>query len=295
VLVTIVGAGRMGTEYAAVLSRAGIETRLVEPADLGAAEPPAGVYLLALFDGSASHAALQRIEAGARVVDLTTQAVDDAGRNAALAAARAIRYWGGGVTGGAAQVGTDAFSMAVGPDSVPDDVRGLLAHRGGIVPFDSPQAGATAKLLHNLVLIVNNYMIGWALAEAERRGLSGFAAILDRGTAGRPARASSAFRDFTAAPASSYTGALVEKDLRAVERLIAGGPPLPVDLAAMGARFGACRRAPHGLVTAMLWCPCLPAAGSMSSTGAIASAGTALSGSASSSRTSGRQRPPRWR
>jgi 3-hydroxyisobutyrate dehydrogenase-like beta-hydroxyacid dehydrogenase len=209
--VSILGGGSMARAYAAALEGHGV----VVAAD---GEELAGVILLAFFSGKQTLAFLERaaIGNGSLLIDLATQSLAEA-RACQDATRRAgLRYLAGGATGGAGQVGTTSFTVLLGAVAPDESLPAWLPALGAIRTFDSVEKSVGAKLLHNLVLVLVNFALGAALDLAERSQIPDMLGILAEGTAGRPLRAASAARDRSAPPASSYTGDLAAKDLRAI-------------------------------------------------------------------------------
>jgi 3-hydroxyisobutyrate dehydrogenase-like beta-hydroxyacid dehydrogenase len=202
----------MAAAYSKALAAAGIE--LVGPdGDLRDCD-----ILSAAFDGRETLAALRRLDRrGVRnIVDLATQSIADAGSTGAACKERGIPYFAGGVTGGVAQVGSAEFAIILGPVRPGTQLPSWLGHLGRIAPQASVEAAVSAKLLHNLVLILSNHALGVALELAEAAEIRDFQSILTRGTAGRPILQASTVRDRDRGFSSSYSSSLVAKDLRAM-------------------------------------------------------------------------------
>ncbi|MCQ4041856.1 NAD(P)-dependent oxidoreductase [Streptantibioticus rubrisoli] len=214
--VGVLGMGAVGRAVAARLTASGFpvvagdqedESRVLDAAD--------GLLVTALTHGTQTHAVL----AGggvrcAEMLDLTTHSPHSAARCRQTAEARGIRYHGGGLTGGARQVGEGTAVLLVGPEPT-EGVLTTCQVLGTVLTFGSAEQGALAKLLHNWVLIVQQWAVATALAEADAQGLTGLVDVLASGTAGRPVPEWSTVRDWDAdQPASTYLSRLVAKDLR---------------------------------------------------------------------------------
>lgn len=216
--VGVVGDGRMGTAYASRLRRLGFG---VDHRPLSAWLSPEhrfpSVLVVALWCGAQVDQLLQAmvLDRPVAILDLTTQAVDESARAASLAQAKGAAYFGGGVTGGRIQAEVGELHLLVGPppEGFVRDVAYSLGRLSALV--DAPTAMA-AKLLHNLVLVVHAHVLGTAIQLAAASGVPDFPSVLASGTAGRPVHASSVVRDWAGVPSSSYSSALVAKDLRAI-------------------------------------------------------------------------------
>jgi 3-hydroxyisobutyrate dehydrogenase-like beta-hydroxyacid dehydrogenase len=217
--VTVLGLGRMGRTYLDCLTRSGFAAR---GADADGAEEllseGGDVLLLALHSGSDTRGVVTRLERGqfAYVVDLTTQRVEDSLMCTEISADKEIRYYGGGVSGGAAEMAEATGTILLGPSPIEEPVLMVIQTLGRLIEFPTAAAACLAKLLHNLVLIIQNHVLGCAMQLAERGGIKDFGRILDAGTAGRVPSRSSVVRDLHYGPSTSYTSRLVAKDLREI-------------------------------------------------------------------------------
>lgn len=214
--VTLVGEGRMASAYLRVWQAKQFQVFQTS----SAVGPLSGAVVMSHFSGRVSQDVLTNAEfaRGALVVDLTTQSVPDAQASRRIAEAAGATYLAGGVTGGEREVGRPGFSLLLGGIGPNQALPAYLAALGCIVRFDTLEQAVTAKLLHNFVLIATNVALGTALGLADRAGVENLVDVLEAGTAGRSLRSSSAARDYVRAPCSSYSSALVAKDLQAMQQ-----------------------------------------------------------------------------
>jgi 3-hydroxyisobutyrate dehydrogenase-like beta-hydroxyacid dehydrogenase len=225
--VHVLGGGRIGRAVAARLSGGviGVEVSLFEPWQTPA--PGADLSVLCLHDGAQVRrvlAAARHGSCGHEVLDLTTQDLRGVGEAARLAAAIGAGYCAGGVLGGAAAVRDGQAQVLQGP-SPGATALALLGRLGPVRVFEDAAAACAAKLLHNLALILNNHAIALCLRLAPAAGIADIETVLDAGTAGRAPGRSSVARDFRAGGPSSYTSALVAKDLLAILDSFPALPP----------------------------------------------------------------------
>lgn len=180
---------------------------------------PHAVLIMALTSGDQVAEVLASGEVrAAAVLDLTTQSTEAIERCAGLARGSGIAYSGGGVTGGARQLARGSASLLLGPEPRGFAAR-VCARLGSPVFFPTARQAALAKLLHNWVLIVQQWAVAVALTEAGAHGFSELPAVLSEGTAGRPVTRWSVIRDWSAGqPSSTYTDRLVWKDLREIKQ-----------------------------------------------------------------------------
>lgn len=210
--ICVIGGGRVAEACAAALANAGVE--LVHPhTDLRDCD-----ILSAAFDGRATLATISDLDlGGVRVfVDLATQSIGEATATAAACEVHSIPYFAGGLTGGVAQIGSTDCTVILGTSRPVSAVPAWIEHLGQPALQATLEAAISAKLLHNLVLIVSNHALGAALEVADAIGVRDFPAILAAGTAGRPPLQSSTLRDRHHGFTSSYSSSLVAKDLRAI-------------------------------------------------------------------------------
>ena len=175
-------------------------------------------------------------DAAADRLDLTTQAPADAQRCAELAAAAGSRYHGGGLSAGGRELRAGRAVLLLGPPVEPGTAAAAVIDAlGRAIPFRDPAAAARAKVLHNWVLLAQQWAAALALADAREHGIDRLAEVLDAGTAGRPVPEWSVVRDAADAPTSTYLARLAAKDLaelaRAAPGLAAAAAPLLPDLA----------------------------------------------------------------
>jgi 3-hydroxyisobutyrate dehydrogenase-like beta-hydroxyacid dehydrogenase len=215
--VSVIGQGKMGRAYVERFRRSGIEVRGLEPDALSrTCVGETEIIVLALRTGSDAISVLADVNARGKTIvcNLTTQSIPETRECIALAGSRNISYFGGGVTGGASEAAAGHAAILIGPP--PAAIAQIISHVGNLVVYPDSVAATAAKLLHNLVLIVQNHVIAAALQVAGPCGVDNLASVLDLGTAGRKPSASSAVRDHSMTPRSSYTCRLAAKDLRAL-------------------------------------------------------------------------------
>lgn len=230
----VLGQGAVGRAVSARLAHRGFT---VHAADRDgrhrvlAARPE--VLVLALTRGEECLAQLaEAAELPPVVIDLTTQAPDSAARCTRLATARGAAYHGGGLTGSPRALATGGAVLLLGPAPAPETPAGqIVAALGRVIGFPEPRAGALAKLLHNWVLVVQQWAAALALRCAgEDIDPAVLVAVLEAGTAGRPVAQWSVVRDAAGPATSTYLSRLVAKDLdelaRAVPRLADEAGPL---------------------------------------------------------------------
>jgi 3-hydroxyisobutyrate dehydrogenase-like beta-hydroxyacid dehydrogenase len=180
---------------------------------------PVDVVILSLRSGAEGCRILDtgQLPSGVHVVDLTTQEAGHCTEAGQICSQRGFAYSAGGVLGGVKQISEGRAVFLVGPKpslAVIDILKSL----GSIILLPTPIAACQAKLLHNLVLLLNNHAIALCMRLASEVGLDSIEKILDCGTAGRRPSQSSVARDCRDGPSSSYTSALVVKDVRAIIR-----------------------------------------------------------------------------
>lgn len=218
--VLILGQGIMGRAYADRLESSGTLCRRTGKRDWRKALLEwSGVVLVAVTNGEDSRAVVESLQSRhTLVIDLTTQTPSEANWCAATCHTKGIDYYAGGVTGGGQQVLQGEAVLLLGPTPLPVRVMELAEIIGAVQKFNTAGDACAAKLLHNFVLIVAGRALAVALRVAEERGIGSLADVIERGTAGRPVRCQSVVRDFEQPPTSTYTCALVAKDLRAMKR-----------------------------------------------------------------------------
>ena len=173
--------------------------------------------IVAFFSGEQSKLFVEgtALQPGTVLIDLTTQTVDSAIYCGALAEASGILYAAGGITGGSQQVGSVSSTLLLGGSAI-HALPSWLSLLGNAMIFESIEQAVSAKLLHNFVLLMINHGLSIALELAQLQGIGNFIEVLERGTAGRSLRRTSAVRDFEDYPISSYSAQLVSKDLKAM-------------------------------------------------------------------------------
>jgi 3-hydroxyisobutyrate dehydrogenase-like beta-hydroxyacid dehydrogenase len=209
--VNVLGGGRMASAYTEALKSGGLTVNN-NPDNLNAP-----YTIAAFFSGMQSKLFLEgaALQPGAILIDLTTQTVDTASHCGALAKSSGILYAAGGITGGSQQVGSVSSTLLLG-GSATQALPSWLSMLGNAMIFDSIEQAVSAKLLHNFVLLMINHCLSIALELAQLQGIGNFTEVLERGTAGRSLRRTSAVRDFEDYPISSYSAQLVSKDLKAM-------------------------------------------------------------------------------
>jgi len=234
--VRIFGAGRIGQAAARRCLSSGFDIRLADLAETEelAVDPAAGgLALLALTHGTQVGDLLTRLRGVDAVLDLTTQSSTSAAVAAATADRCGLDYFGGGLTGGAAQLAGGTAVLLVGPWPAPEPVRAVLDVLGSVIGFESAEQGARAKMLHNAYLLMQQSLLALLGGGRGRLDADGLLRVLSTGTAGRPLAESSLVRDLTAeTPASSYRNRLVVKDLAEIERELSDLPPYLLELLA---------------------------------------------------------------
>ncbi|MBS2964827.1 hypothetical protein KGA66_17350 [Actinocrinis puniceicyclus] len=158
------------------------------------------------------------------IVDLTTQSPDSADGCARAAAARGIAYHGGGLTGGGRELAAGRGVLLLGAAPDPHgELAALLGDLGRVIGFPHAREAARAKLLHNFVLLTQQWAAALALLEVGPEQAATLVEVLASGTAGRPVRQWSIVRDAAGEPCSTYLARLAAKDL---EEIAAGLPAL---------------------------------------------------------------------
>jgi 3-hydroxyisobutyrate dehydrogenase-like beta-hydroxyacid dehydrogenase len=245
--VHIIGAGVMGAAYAARLRIVGYDVLLHEPDGAATIFGPTPTVLLSLFTGADAAMVIAQLPSGSCVLDLTTQGLDECQLCCSTAERQSIDYYAGGVTGGAQQARDGTLALLIGPDP-PKEVRQICAGLGRLRCFPSAAAAVAGKLLHNLVLVVTNHILGAAMQLSKRANVEDLPAILDEGTTGRPPSKSSLVRDCRGHGRSSYTGRLVSKD---IDALLRSFPLLRelvgIDLSCLARHYGKAMNAPFSL------------------------------------------------
>lgn len=196
-------------------------TRLTESsvAHCSQIDEPFSTLLLAEFSGEQSLKVLQSLanHPVKLAIDLTTQSLQQARQCHDYCNQVGVVYVAGGVTGGARQAKNGELFILLGSDyssfSDPPEWIQMLGH---VMTFPSLDVAIKAKLLHNFVAISFNQILGTTLDASCKDLLPKLGAVLENGTAGRPISEMSAYRDFFEDPISSYSIALVNKDLKAV-------------------------------------------------------------------------------
>jgi len=147
------------------------------------------------------------------VLDLTTQTPQSARQCAERVLALGSLYCGGGLTGGGHQIASGTAVLVLGPAVAPcSPVRDVIAALGRAITFAAPEHAAKAKLLHNWVLIVQQWAAALAVQEAGS-DLDALVEVLSSGTVGRRVPDWSVVRDAAGRAESTYLGRLVAKDL----------------------------------------------------------------------------------
>lgn len=213
----VLGQGAVGRAVARRLTDRGFTVHAADRDERGrvlAARP--AVLVLALTRGEECLTQLAESDGLVPVVlDLTTQAPDTAARCADRAARGGAAYHGGGLTGSPRALATGEAVLLLGPPPVPGTEAALVtAELGRVIGFTAARSGALAKLLHNWVLVVQQ----WAAALAIQRtggelDLATLTEVLAAGTAGRPVDQWSVVRDAAGSASSTYLSRLVAKDL----------------------------------------------------------------------------------
>jgi 3-hydroxyisobutyrate dehydrogenase-like beta-hydroxyacid dehydrogenase len=222
--VLVVGFGRMGRAYAERLRAAGHDVEGRDRDDEAAGEPaPAELTLLALPRGGDVGDALARLdpERSGPVVDLTTQAPDEAVANSRAWSARGGRYAAGGCVGGATGVAEGRGYVVVAPPPA-DGVVAALRCFGDVGVLESLEDATLLKLLHNGYLVVANETARAVASVWLTHGLplDVLVRTIERGSAGRPFGALTAVRQLGGGYESSYTGEYAAKDWAALLRTL---------------------------------------------------------------------------
>jgi len=241
--VAVLGQGAVGRAAADRLAEAGHEVHAADRADRARVlASGADVLLLALTRGEECAAQLAEArQLPPTVLDLTTQAPESALRCADRAAGAGVRYHGGGLTGGGRELRAGRAVLLLGPPVEPGPAGTVVRALGRVIAFGDPPAAARAKVLHNWVLLAQQWAAALALADAREHGLDALVEVLDSGTAGRPVPEWSVVRDAAGEPTSTYLSRLAEKDLAALARtapmLAAAAAPLLAELSRVFARL----------------------------------------------------------
>lgn len=214
---TILGTGIMAHAFGERLGTCGIAATIRDPGAFVAArtEPQIVFSLLRTAPSALTPTGTLGLAPESILIDLCTQSTDAARRAAHFEAARGVAYCAGGVLGGGHEVAKGAAHFLIGPPP-PEAAQAILRQAGRVHVFKDPAAACAAKLLHNFVLLQSNHAIAAALTIAPDFGISRLEDLLDLGTAGRKPSQSSAARDFIRGPTSTYTSALVRKDIAAI-------------------------------------------------------------------------------
>jgi 3-hydroxyisobutyrate dehydrogenase len=192
--IAFLGLGNMGGPMSANLVAAGHAVRGFDPVPAAAAAATAGG--VTVFDSAAEAVAeadvvitmlpngdivkrcyaevLPAARAGALFVDSSTISVDDAREVYALAGSHGFPQLDAPVSGGVkgAVAGTLAF-MVGGEDSAVERARPVLEPMAGkVIHCGAAGAGQAAKVCNNMVLAVQQIVIGEAFVLAEKLGLS---------------------------------------------------------------------------------------------------------------------------
>ena len=221
VAVAVLGQGAVGRAAAERLAAAGHRVHAGDRPDRDEVlAADADVLLLALTRGEECAAQLaSAVRLPAVVLDLTTQAPESAARCAELAAAAGSAYHGGGLTGGGTELRAGQAVLLLGPPVRPGTAAGsVVGALGRAIDFATPAAGARAKVLHNWVLLVQQWAASLALADARQHGVDALVEVLTSGTAGRPVPEWSVVRDAAGDATSTYLSRLAAKDLAVLAR-----------------------------------------------------------------------------
>jgi 3-hydroxyisobutyrate dehydrogenase-like beta-hydroxyacid dehydrogenase len=256
--VTVIGLGVMGGAYLERLEHAGIPVRGLQPRELaGVSFSETDLHVVAVRSGHDALEVVTALEGPAPVAvcNLTTQSLPDTRACAAAAASLGTRYYGGGIIGGASQAASGCADVLLGPPP-PVTIVKVVEHFGRLHCYPTADVATAAKVLHNLVLVVENHIIAASLQLAALAGVERLEEVLDLGTAGRKPSQSSAVRDYRSGQSSSYTGTLVAKDVRA---LLMSFPALPrlsgIDLDALGRFYETVGDSPYtvGSLQSLAW------------------------------------------
>lgn len=176
-------------------------------------EPP--LLFLALTRGSECEAQLAELTwIPETIVDLTTQNPESADRCARVAFDRGSAYHGGGLTGGGRELSVGRAVLLLGDEPGPGGaVADVLEDLGRVIGFPSARVAAQAKLLHNFVLLTQQWAAGLALRELGPEQAATLVKVLASGTTGRPVDQWSIVRDAVEGPSSTYLCRLASKDL----------------------------------------------------------------------------------
>ncbi|MFJ4097677.1 hypothetical protein ACIPYS_39460 [Kitasatospora sp. NPDC089913] len=235
-LIGVLGQGAVGRAVSGRLTDCGFTVRAADRDDRRQvldAEPD--VLITALTRGDESLHQLSELEwVPGVVLDLTTQSPESAWRCARQAGALGTAYHGGGLTGGGRELALGQGVLLLGSPVDPDGPAGrVVSALGRAIGFPSAPEAAKAKLLHNWVLLVQQWSAALALGEAGPDGAGALVEVLAAGTAGRAVPEWSVVRDARGPARSTYLGRLAAKDLGEIARGLpalaeAGGPVLEV-------------------------------------------------------------------
>jgi len=251
VAVAVLGQGAVGRAAAERLAAAGHQVHAGDRADrAGVLAAGADVLVLALTRGEECTAQLAEATAPVEgtprlpptVLDLTTQTPESASRCAELAAAAGSAYHGGGLSAGGRELRAGRAVLLLGPPVPPGTPAAAVVDAlGRALPFAAPDAAARAKVLHNWVLLAQQWAAALALADARAHGIDGLPEVLAAGTAGRPVPEWSVVRDAAGEPSSTYLSRLAAKDLAVLARtaptLATAAAPLLAELSRAFARL----------------------------------------------------------
>ncbi|MFF2044090.1 hypothetical protein ACFVVX_27085 [Kitasatospora sp. NPDC058170] len=220
-LIGVLGQGAVGCAVARRLTDRGFAVRAADRDDrrlvLDAAPD---VLVMALTRGDESLLQLGELEKAPGVVlDFTTQSPESAARCAHLAAGLGAAYHAGGLTGGGHELAAGRGVLLLGSPVEPDGPAGrVVSALGRAIGFPSAAEAARAKLLHNWVLLVQQWAAALALGEVGPDGHATLVEVLAAGTAGRAVPDWSVVRDARHPARSTYLGRLAAKDLGEITR-----------------------------------------------------------------------------
>lgn len=235
--VAVLGQGAVGRAAADRLAAAGLVVHAGDRADrTRVLAAGADVLLLALTRGEECVAQLEEArQLPPTVLDLTTQAPESALRCADRAVAAGARYHGGGLSAGGRELRAGRAVLLLGPPVEPGTAAAAVVDAlGRAIGFPDPEAAARAKVLHNWVLLAQQWAAALALAEVRGYEVDRLVEVLASGTAGRPVPEWSVVRDAVGEPTSTYLCRLAAKDLAVLARtapaLAAAAAPLLAEL-----------------------------------------------------------------
>ncbi|MFB7380484.1 hypothetical protein ACFC6U_24090 [Kitasatospora purpeofusca] len=220
-LIGVLGQGAVGRAVSGRLADCGLVVRAADRDDRHLVldgEPD--VLVMALTRGDESLCQLEELErAPGFVLDLTTQSPESAERCARRAAALGSAYHGGGLTGGGRELAVGRGVLLLGAPADPyGPVGRVVSALGRSIGFPSAPEAARAKLLHNWVLLVQQWAAALALGEVGPDGAGALVDVLAAGTAGRAVPDWSVVRDARHPARSTYLGRLAVKDLGEITR-----------------------------------------------------------------------------